>query len=448
MHLLATRPGGYASGDGVVDLGQTPADVVILSAADTDLALLAEACERADASLPSLRLASLLALRSNASVDLYFDTVLERARVVVVAMMGGLSYWPYGVERLVEHARDSQLELVLVPGDDAPDPELARLSTVGSADCQRIWRYLREGGPENASNLLQFLAARFFARGEIPAAPRVVPRVSLYHPRIGLAELSDWQREWRDGAPVAALIFYRAHLQAGNLAAFDALIAQLTASGMNPLPISTSSLKDEGCRAAVEALLQRTAAEIVLNTTGFAISSFDGLAASARAGALGLDRPVLQVIMSGGNLDDWRESSSGLSPRDLAMSVVLPETDGRIITRAVSWKGRLRRSERAETDVVEYRVEPDRAAFVVELAARWVRLARTPAVERRIALVLANYPARDGRIGNGVGLDTPASTIEILRALAAAGYPVTGVPADGDALVRALTGQVTNELAA
>ena len=448
MHLLATRPGGYASGDGVVDLGQTPADVVILSAADTDLALLAEACERADASLPSLRLASLLALRSNASVDLYFDTVLERARVVVVAMMGGLSYWPYGVERLVEHARDSQLELVLVPGDDAPDPELARLSTVGSADCQRIWRYLREGGPENASNLLQFLAARFFARGEIPAAPRVVPRVSLYHPRVGLAELSDWQREWRDGAPVAALIFYRAHLQAGNLAAFDALIAQLTASGMNPLPISTSSLKDEGCRAAVEALLQRTAAEIVLNTTGFAISSFDGLAASARAGALGLDRPVLQVIMSGGNLDDWRESSSGLSPRDLAMSVVLPETDGRIITRAVSWKGRLRRSERAETDVVEYRVEPDRAAFVVELAARWVRLARTPAVERRIALVLANYPARDGRIGNGVGLDTPASTIEILRALAAAGYPVTGVPADGDALVRALTGQVTNELAA
>jgi cobaltochelatase CobN len=449
LHLLATRPGGYASGDGVVDLGQTPADVVILSAADTDLALLAEACERGGDAMPSLRLANLLALRSNASVDLYFDAVLERARVVVVAMMGGTGYWPYGVERLVERARDAQphpLELVLVPGDDAYDPELARLSTASGADCQRIWRYLREGGPENARGLLQFLAARFFARGELPEPPRIVPRVALYHPRTGLAELSQWQAEWRKGAPVAALVFYRAHLQAGNLAAFDALIAQLTAAGMNPLPISISSLKEDASRAAVETLLQRTAAEIVLNTTGFAISSFDG--GGARAGALGLDRPVLQVIMSGGNLEDWREGSTGLSPRDLAMSVVLPETDGRIITRAVSWKGRLRRSERAETDVVEYRVEPDRAAFVVELAARWVHLARTPAAERRVALVLANYPARDGRIGNGVGLDTPASTIEILRALAGAGYPVADVPADGDALVRGLTGQVTNELAA
>lgn len=449
MHLLATRPGGYASGDGVVDLGQTPAEMVILSAADTDLALLADACEREADAMPSLRLANLLALRSNASVDLYFDAVLERAQVVVVAMMGGTSYWPYGVERLVERARDAQphpLELVFVPGDDTYDPELARLSTASAADCQRIWRYLREGGPDNARGLLQFLAARFFARGRLPEPPRVVPRVALYHPRTGLAELSQWQAEWRQGAPVAALLFYRAHLQAGNLAAFDALIAQLTAAGMNPLPISISSLKEDASRAAVESLLQRTATEIVLNTTGFAISSFDG--AGARAGALGLDRPVLQVIMSGGNLEDWREGSTGLSPRDLAMSVVLPETDGRIITRAVSWKGRLRRSDRAETDVVEYRVEPDRAAFVVELAARWVQLARTPAAERRVALVLANYPARDGRIGNGVGLDTPASTIEILRALVSAGYPVAHVPADGDALVRVLTGQVTNELAA
>jgi cobaltochelatase CobN len=448
LHLLATRPGGYAAGDGVVDLGQTPADVVILSAADTDLALLAEACDRAGDSLPSLRLASLLALRSNASVDLYFDAVLDRARVVLVALMGGVSYWPYGVERLVERARESEphpLTLLLVPGDDTPDPELARLSSAAASDCERMWRYLREGGPENARALLQFIAARFFARGELPAVPVTVPRVAIYHPERGVAALADWQRSWRAGAPVAGLVFYRAHLQAGNLAAFDALIQQLTAAGLNPLPISVSSLKDEGCRGEVQALLKLTGAEIVLNTTGFAISSFDR--AGARAGALGLDRPVLQVIMSGGNLEDWREGSTGLSPRDLAMSVVLPETDGRIITRAVSWKGRLRRSDRTQADVVEYRVEPGRTAFVVELAAQWIRLARTPVAERRVALVLANYPARDGRIGNGVGLDTPASVIEILRALEAAGYPVTHVPADGDALVRALTGQVTNELA-
>ncbi|HKP61954.1 MAG TPA: cobaltochelatase subunit CobN [Polyangiales bacterium] len=426
MHLLATRPGGYAAGDGVVDLGQTPGDMVLLSAADTDLSLLAEACEAAPREFPSLRLASLLSLRSNASVDLYFDQVLAHARLVVVAMMGGVSYWPYGVERLIERARESEphpQSLVLVPGDDTPDPELLRASTAPAEDCQRIWRYLREGGLDNARALLSFIAARFFARGALPPEPRPLPRVSVYkpHPPAG---------------PVAAILFYRAHLQAGNLAAFDALSTQLSAAGMTPLPIALASLKEPECRAEVEALLQRSRAEIVLNTTGFALG---------RGGDLGRDRPVLQVIMSGGNAEDWRAEQSGLSARDLAMSVVLPETDGRIITRAISWKGLARRSERAQIDVSEYHVEPERARFVAELAARWVTLARTPASQRRIALILANYPARDGRLGNGVGLDTPASTLEILRALAAAGYAVADIPDDTRALMRLLQSQVTNE---
>jgi cobaltochelatase CobN len=431
LHLLATRPGGYAAGDGVVDLGQTPADVVLLSAADTDLALLADACDAAPAEFPSVRLASLLSLRSNASVDLYFDQVLAHARLVVVALIGGVSYWPYGVERLIERSRETEphaLSLVLVPGDDTPDPELARASTAPAADCQRIWRYLREGGPDNARSLMQFIAARFFGRSQLPPEPRPLPRVSIYHP----------PGDSRQEKPVAAILFYRAHLQAGNLAAFDALSAQLSAAGLNPLPIALASLKEPECRAEVEALLQSTAAAIVVNTTGFAL-------AAGRGGDLGRDRPVLQVIMSGGNAEDWRAGSSGLSARDLAMSVVLPETDGRIITRAISWKGLARRSERAQIDVSEYHVEPERARFVAELAARWVTLARTPASQRRIALVLANYPARDGRLGNGVGLDTPASTIEILRALSAAGYAVADIPRDTRALMQLLQSQVTNE---
>ncbi|MET0390412.1 MAG: cobaltochelatase subunit CobN [Polyangiales bacterium] len=444
MHLLATRPGGYAAGDGVVDLGQSPADVVILSAADTDLRLLADACEQLPAAFPSVNLASLLALRSNASVDLYFDDVLEHAKLVVVAMMGGSSYWPYGVERLVERARDGALTLVLVPGDDSHDPELDRLSSADPEDCRRIWRYLREGGPDNAQALLQFLGARYFALGELPAAARPLPRVAIYHPRAPLADLARWQQDWQPERPVAALLFYRAHLQAGNLLAFDALIQQLTAAGLNPLPICVVSLKDTLCRAAVEELLARAGTAIVLNTTGFAISAFES---SAREGALGLDRPVLQVILSGGNVEDWRSQPLGLSPSDLAMSVVLPEVDGRIITRAVSWKGLARRSERTQIDVVQYCVDHERARFVAELAAGWVALARTPAAERNIALILANYPARDGRLGNGVGLDTPASTVSILRALAAHGYAVSDIPDDGSALMRALLERVTNELA-
>ncbi|MEY4576646.1 MAG: cobaltochelatase subunit CobN [Pseudomonadota bacterium] len=452
MHLLATRPGGYAAGDGVVDLEQSPAEIVILSAADTDLRLLADACERLPEDYPSLRLASLLTLRSNASVDLYMDTVLRHARVVIVAMMGGTSYWPYGVEQLVERARDGALTLLLVPGDDTPDPQLDRLSTADTLmppdnACYRVWRYLREGGPDNAQALLHFISARYFERGDDPGPARPLPRVALYHPQAPLADFARWQRDWLPNTPVAALIFYRAHLQAGNVAAFDALITQLTAAGLNPLPICVVSLKETLCRAAVQELLARANTAIVLNTTGFAIANLSQADGDDREGALGLDRPVLQVIMSGGNADDWRTQSHGLSPSDLAMSVVLPEIDGRIITRAVSFKGLARRSARAQIAVAQYCVEIDRARFVAELAARWVTLARTPVRERRIALILANYPARDGRLGNGVGLDTPASTLSILQALADHGYAAEPLPENGDALMRALTEYVTNDLA-
>jgi len=443
LHILATRPGGYAAGDGIVDLGQTPGDVVILSAADTDLLLLAGACEGLPDDAPSLRLASLLALRSNASVDLYFETVLRHARVVVVALMGGASYWPYGVELLMERAREGGLELVLVPGDDTPDLELDRSSSVPVGDCRRIWRYLRQGGPDNASLLLAYIAARYFGRGQEPGAARELPRVLVYHPHYGATELQRCAERWCTGAPVAALLFYRAHLQAGNLAAFDGLIAELERAGLNPLPIALASLKEEECRLHVEQLLQRAGAEIILNTTGFALGGLDG--AGADAAALGLGRPVLQVIVSGGNVEDWRRGSSGLSSRDLAMSVVLPEIDGSIITRAVSFKGLARRSLRAEALVTEYQLERERAAFVAELAARWVELARSAPAERRIALVLANYPAKDGRLGNGVGLDTPESTLEILRALAGAGYDVRDVPDTAAELLSRLTSQVTNE---
>ena len=445
MHLLATRPGGYAAGDGVVDLQQTAAEIVVLSAADTDLALLAEACDAHGDALPSLRLASLLALRSNASVDLYFDQVVSHARLVVVSLLGGVNYWPHGVEQLIQLAGERGLELIFVSGDDTFDPELQRLSTVDADVCLQVFQYLREGGSHNARALLAFLAARFFGRELAYEPPRALPKVARYRPGQPPEDLTQLDALDRGQQPLAAMLFYRAHLQAGNLAAFDVLIRSLEERGFCVLAIAVASLKDESLRGEVQRALSVCGADIVLNTTGFAISQLEQTAGS-RDGALGLDVPVLQVIASGGNAEDWRADAQGLGPRDLAMSVVLPEVDGRIITRAFSFKDTLRRCERAQVDVAAYRAEPDRAAFVAELAANWVELARTAARERRIALVLANYPARDGRIGNGVGLDTPASTVSILRALRDAGYNLSELPGDAEELMRALTSQVTNDL--
>jgi cobaltochelatase CobN len=158
-----------------------------------------------------------------------------------------------------------------------------------------------------------------------------------------------------------------------------------------------------------------------------------------------LDVPVLQVILSGGTREQWEAGTQGLAPRDMAMNVALPEVDGRIITRAVSFKAVQTQNPQLQADVVVYEPERSRIEFVADLAARWVKLHKTPAPERKIALILANYPNRDGRLANGVGLDTPASCLEILKALKVEGYEVGEIPETSDALMRLLTTGITND---
>ncbi len=441
MHLLQAKPGGFTAAEGIVDLGQSPGELVILSAADSELALLAHAVEALPEGYPAVRLASLLALRAHASVDLYEDSVLRHARGVVCVLLGGADYWAYGVERLEALARERSIRLALVPGDDAEDPTLLARASVPPQEARRIWRYLREGGPANARALLDFLAARWFDRDVAWAEPSPLPRVAVHHPRHARAGLAHWRAEWAPGAPVAALLFYRAHLQAGNTAAFDAFAEHLAAAGLNPLPIAVASLKDPACLAEVEALLEESRVALILNGTGFAMGS----PAAPQARAFARDVPVLQPIFAGQTEDDWRQHPRGLSPSDLAMQIALPEVDGRIITRPVSFKGVLGRSQRAEIDVVGYVPNPERMDFVAQLAQRWAVLAEKPNADKRVALVLANYPTRDGRLGNGVGLDTPASTVAILRALRGAGYPLEDLPADGGELMARLRVGVTND---
>src|SRR5438874_8771367 len=161
MHLLATEPGMIADGSAAVDLGQNPADIVVLASADTEIALLAAAQARRradDPAGPTLRLAPVMRLGHNLSVDLYME-VAAQARLVIARLLGGNAYWPYGVERLVETCREHGIPLALLPGDDKPDPELARLSTVPPGASRRLWRYLAEGGPGNADNFLRYAAS-------------------------------------------------------------------------------------------------------------------------------------------------------------------------------------------------------------------------------------------------------------------------------------------------
>ncbi|MGD9539027.1 MAG: cobaltochelatase subunit CobN [Alphaproteobacteria bacterium] len=431
MHLLAASPLQVTDASGPVLLAQTPGDIVVLSAAASELACLAVALGRLPADAPTLRLASLLDLAHNLAVDHHVGEVVAKAKLVVVRLLGGRSYWPYGVERVVAACRKNGIRLALLSGDERFDDELADLSTLNREVLNRLHRYFGEGGAANAEALLRY-AASLIGRGEGAPEPTPLPRAGT---------LDGWMEE-SEFRPVALLVFYRALVQASDLAPIEALADALRARGLAVLAAYVTSLRDGASRGFVESLIRAHAPAIVLNATAFAVAS------DSKGGRSVLDEadaPVLQVVLSGETRAAWAGGTRGLTAKDIAMHVALPEMDGRILTRAVSFKAPAALDPRTELAVVRHAPEPGRIDFVADLAARWVRLRHTPARERRVALVLANYPNRDGRIGNGVGLDTPASAITLIEAMRDAGYDVDGAPIDGDALMRRLVHGQTND---
>ncbi|HLI11212.1 MAG TPA: cobaltochelatase subunit CobN [Alphaproteobacteria bacterium] len=444
MHLLAATPGGIDDGTEAVDLGQTPGEIVLLSLADSELAALAAAHARLEGARPALRLANLKHLAHNLSVDLYVERVVRRARLVILRLLGGVGYWPYGVERLVAVCREESIPLALLPGDDRPDPELASLSTLPAAACHRLWRYAVEGGAENARHLLAY-AATLIGRDGDWLEPLPLLRAGLYWPGLERPSLAELRAEWRDGAGVAAIVFYRALVQAADLAPIDALVTALAARGLNPLPIYVASLKDPVSAGLIDELFRAAPPAVILNATGFAAATPGGEGGETPFAAA--DCPVLQVVLAGGSETAWRAGMRGLSARDLAMNVALPEIDGRILARAISFKSEARFDAATQCAIIVHAPVTDRVDFTADLAANWARLRATSAAERRIAIVLANYPNRDGRLGNGVGLDTPAGTVNLLRALAASGYGLAAIPESGNALMAQLTAGPTNDLA-
>ncbi len=436
MHLLAATPGGVSDGSEAVDLGQSPGELIFLTAADTELGALSQARRRIDdPDFPSLRLANLLNLGHNMSVDMYAERVISTAKLVIVRLLGGRGYWPYGVEQIAGVCRENGVRLALLPGDDQPDAELSGFCTLAPDVCHRLWQYMVHGGPDNAVGFLNYAATLIGYKGDW-LEPLPLLRAGRYE-----------RGTWVDGRPVAALVFYRALLQAANLQAVDALIAALAGAGLNPLPVYVAGLKDPVVAAIVERIFQENPPDVVLNTTGFAVSTPGRVLAESRPPTSldGPGAPVLQAVFSGSNRADWADGAHGLSARDIAMNVALPEVDGRIFSRAVSFKGRSRRDDLSETDIVTYEPVADRVAFTAALAANWARLAGTGPEDRRVAFILANYPNRDGRIGNGVGLDTAAGALVALQAMAGAGYRIDGLPDDGDALIARLAAGPTND---
>ncbi len=444
MHLLRTESRSLDEAEAAVDLGQTAADFLFLSFSDSDLSLAAAAAKDRPASAMSLRLANLGLLKHPYSVDLYIEKSAGKARFVLIRLLGGLEYWRYGVEEFSRAARSQGFSLAIVPGDAMEDPRLDAASTIPPSELRRIHAAFQQGGQEEIAVLFDYIES---GMGLWPARFEPAPLTPL--PAAGRFEPGCRKRDRPKGR--AVILFYRSFMIAADTAAVIALADALFSRGFDVSAVYVTSLKDADAIAFVRAELASVKPDVILNTTGFSARlhanstghvspgvSSQGCADNPEATVLdSAGVTVLQAILSVAAESQWRSDPRGLGAADLAMNAVLPELDGRLITRAIAFKAETQHRADLEFTPRDHAPVPSRVSFVADLAAAWVRLRNTPRARRKIACVLPDYPGRQGRGGYAVGLDTARSALSIAETLREAAYSVSPLPAP-DQLMRQL----------
>jgi len=433
MHLLTTSSTGLDEIVEAVDLGQPPGDIAVLSFADSDLAGLAAAWQAERSNLPSVRLAHLRDLRHPMSVDLWIDRVGAHAKVILVRLLGGLDFWKYGVERLSALARERRIALAVLPGEDRDDKRLEAASTLEPGELAMLLQFFREGGGENLRALLRRLARHAGHDVQI-REPAPVPRFAGYLPGGGAVALDQFVATLAPGRPVIPIIFYRAMLLAGDTAPIDSLCAALGARGLSAAPLVVTSLKDRDADGLLRQAFARLDPALIVTMTAFAA----GGEATERMALDAAAVPVLQVVSATTKRAAWRDSPRGLGAADLAMHVVLPELDGRLLVGAIAFKDPLPPQDGLAFTALASRPETDRVAMVADRIAAYVRLGALPRSERRVAILMPDYPGAKGRTGYAVGLDVPASVVAAIADLAAAGYAVSDAPQTPRGLLDAL----------
>ncbi len=360
---------------------------------------------------------------------------LSGVGAVVVRLLGGRRAWEGPFDALAAACRTAGVHLVALGGEAAFDGELAAASTTGPAIAAELHRYFAEGGTDNLVGGLRFLADTVLLEGFGFPAPVPVPQTGLF-----AAGTTPRRRE----RPLIGIVFYRAHLIAGNTTFVEDLAAAVDRAGGDAASVYCYSLRPGG-DGRVPALeeLARLDVDAVITTVlamGAAGPGGDGWQVP-QLEALG--RAVLQAPSCNRSSDEWLASDTGLAPIDVAMGVAWPEFDGRIVGPAFAFKEEVDDGGQLGAPIVATRADPERSTRVAATAVRLGRLRRRPPEAKRVAVVLSAYPTRRSRLGNAVGLDTPASTVALLHHLRAAGYRVERVPADGDHLMAELADRFT-----
>ncbi|HWU01461.1 MAG TPA: cobaltochelatase subunit CobN [Novosphingobium sp.] len=435
MHVIFRETHGIEETAVPQDLGQAPADLVVLSFSDSDLGVFAAAWRHlraGNAAFPELRLANLAALAHPLSVDTYIERTLSGARAILIRLIGGISYWSYGLQQVEAMARSRGIALAVLAGDGSVDARLDSASTIAPPNLRELSRLCEAGGRDAAAAALGLLAR---AGGLVASAGQgcdPLPQAGFWHPAHGVIDPASYRP---GGGALVLVVFYRSYLTAHDLDPIAALLRAFEQRGFEALAIFAPSLKAPESAAQVDGWVCALAPAAIVNATAFSARNEQGVTPLDGAGV-----PVFQIALATGSRQAWEASSRGLSPADLAMHVVLPEIDGRIFAGVASFKQAGERDADLGFAACLHTADAQRVDTIADRVAGWIALAQKPAGQRRIALVVSIYPGKPHQMAHAIGLDALASVEAMLADLGAAGYEVSGV---GDLTAALLQGRMS-----
>lgn len=430
MHLLVSTPGQINDIDEAIDLGQDPADIIFMSHADTDIITLAQIVDEGLFSEFSIRATNFSSLNNLYSTDLYIEKTIEKSKVIIIRCLGGISYSEYQINEIHNHCKKNNKPLIILSGDNKIDEQLLQKSTIDVNDYHQLNEYFKQGGKENITNAIKLIYSKHINNIYEFEEPKIILETGKYSSSI------------QNDNGAVAIIFYKSLLQSGATLVIDEVVKDLEEKNINHIAIYTSSLKDDIQANIITNMLIENNVQFVINTTSFCVGEINGT--ENKTPFTALNCPVAQIILSNMPMDNWIESTTGLGVKDITMNIAMPEIDGRIISNAASFKGLPDYNEKLQTTIVQIVPVLDRISNIVNLAKNYLGLQTKKNSDKTIALIFANYPNKNSRVGNGVGLDSPQSSINILKAMEKDGYKVPTFQ-DGNEIIEYILSGTTND---
>ncbi len=441
MHRILNIAGNDKNKDDLIE--QPVADFIFITSVKADLNLLSNLLlEKEFASLKNnIRALEISNLNSSAQIDNYLFKTINYAKVVVLRLFGDKGTWNYGIEQLLNwQAIDKKRKLVILSGTLDQEVSLCEISTIDINVALNISKLLRSGGLDNYRKFLNCLN---YLKKDETLIPNEFLKISFYPDPY----LYDWKIE--EGEKIG-IISYKSLFLANEIEVNEKLNLQLRKCGLSPKTFFISTLKDQIIQKKLIEIFKKEDIKIIITTTSFSSSQIknNNIIENSTNIFTSLKIPILQLLSSNISKKNWLNSSIGMNSSDLLMQIIIPEFDGRITTSPSAFKELISKKNTLYSEITSYKADQVGIEWISKLAKNYVKLQKLNNFDKRICLVISNYPVKNGRIGNGVGLNTPSSIINILNWLKEEGYDLGSCdyPQDSSELMSMLIKTRTNDL--